>query len=190
MTHDALKSRVRDILNEHGGEDVLSISTDHVLLDEYIERCIPDAVVVLSNAGYRVNPKSITVGTMEDGFILIPDDFISLLALRIQGWKRTVTEISGVDSNEYRWAMNGFTQPGVNGPMCYREGNKLFFLPVADDDIDFGEYNAVYDSEDGLKGDEQAATAVAYMAASLVMALFENDNAKKRLLDIAMEMVK
>lgn len=187
--HDVLLSRVFSVLNEYGGEDLLGISTDRVVLDRYIEQAIADAVVALSNAGYSINVKSADPH-LSDGRLTLPDDFISLVRLRFADWKKDVHRIYDVSSDEYVWAMNEFTKPGVNNPICFRlNRDTLLCLPKSDDAEEF-HYNCTYAKEDGLNGEERAVSAVTYMAAALVMGMFENDNALKRLSDIAMQFLK
>lgn len=53
MEHAKIVQKVRDILNEHGGDDELIIGTDRVLLENYIESAIPDAVIMLAQKGDR-----------------------------------------------------------------------------------------------------------------------------------------
>ena len=51
MTHKEIIDKVRSILNEHGGDDAVSIGTDRVLLGDYIESAVPDAVIMLAQKG-------------------------------------------------------------------------------------------------------------------------------------------
>ena len=193
MEHAKIVQKVRDILNEHGGDDGLSIGTDRVLLDEYIESAIPDAVIMLAQKGYRVNVKTVVLpsGTITD--------YISLVSYKKPLWKKEVTKITERESPEYVMAQNEFTKPGVNTPIVFvnAEGD-LEALPqpsAADirDDLDVVKsdvsYNAKYDGQT-LNAGEKEATAVCYMTAALVLGMFGDDQGKQRLSDISTNMLQ
>ena len=180
MIQSEIISKVRDILNEHGSADVLSIGEDRVVLDEYIKSAIPDAVTMLGAKGYRVNVKSWT--GLTDGKLPM-DGVIAMLCIKLDTWKRAVSTVTAVGTPEYAVAMNEYTAPGPNRPMCYREGDYIVPRPVGTK-IDIGEYNAAYDGT-GINADDDTATAVCYMTAALVMGMFGDDAAKQRLSDIS-----
>lgn len=218
MKHSEITQKVRDILNEHGGDNALSITTDRVLLDEYIECAIPDAVIILAQRGFRVNPKTQNTRnpkTQETGNavvgeqgndIKLPGDFVSLIYVKLGQWKRKVTRVTEVGSPEYNMAMNVYTAPGVNTPMCYKEGDTLICLP--DEPVKSGdtptaesvdsfimEYNAEYkkpedDDTAALTASPKEAAAVCYMTAALVMGMFGDDQGKQRLSDISTNMLQ
>jgi hypothetical protein len=234
MKHDEIIQKVRDILNEHGGDNELNITTDRVLLDEYIECAIPDAVIILAQRGFRVNPKTQNTRnpkTQETGNpktqntgnavveepgndIKLPDDFVSLIYVKLGQWKRKVTRVTEVGSPEYNMAMNVYTAPGINTPMCYKEGDTLICLPdkpVKSDDtpavegddtptvesVDtfIMEYNAEYKQPTeanavALTASPKEAAAVCYMTAALVMGMFGDDQGKQRLSDISTNMLQ
>lgn len=208
MTHNEIVEKVKSILNEHGEVDALSIGDDRVQLENYIAVAIPDAVVMLASKGYRVNAVSFSniTGAVADVVSedLIFDDFISLIYASSPSWIKPVTELTDVNSPQFKMAKNPYTAPGYNNPIGYSEvGGSLFFLP----DMDRletpvkirGFYNAKYnpykkDEETGemvvnedyeLKADPKEATAVCYMAAALVLGMFGDDQGKQRLSDIS-----
>lgn len=185
MEHAKIVQKVRDILNEHGGDDGLSIGTDRVLLDEYIESAIPDAVVMLAQKGYRVN--SADFNSVTDQGITIPEDFISLIVLKLNTWNRAVNVVYSVGSPESIMAQNPCTAPKANSPICWREGDMLKCLPSGET-IGVGEYNATY--KDSLNAEPKEATAVCYMTAALVLGMFGDDQGKQRLSDICTNMLQ
>lgn len=218
MKHGEITQKVRDILNEHGSDNALSITTDRVLLDEYIECAIPDAVIILAQRGFRVNPKTqntrnpktqetgnAVVGEQEND-IKLPGDFVSLIYVKLGQWKRKVTRVTEVGSPEYNMAMNVYTAPGVNTPMCYKEGDTLICLPdkpvksndtptIEGNDTFIMEYNAEYkkpenDNTVALTASPKEAAAVCYMTAALVMGMFGDDQGKQRLSDISTNMLQ
>lgn len=177
-----LRERVRYILNEERDLQ-LSIDTDTVDLDEYIDRALKDAVVMLANLGHRINPKSGMAN--EQGVFNIPDDFISVIAIRCNGWGRSIGKVAEIGSAEYNVAMNEFTAPKKNSPFAYYDGDTIICLPQGEGDV---EYNAALGEE--FYGDERAQMAVAYMAAALVAAVLEDDNSKTRFSNIVTELLK
>lgn len=212
MGHTEIVQKVRDILNERGGDDAISIATDRVLLDEYIESAIPDAVVMLAQKGYRVNV--VEFREITDGGTVYPEDcffkdFISLIIVSSRLWRKDVTKLTDINSPEYKMAQNPYTAPGPNNPIVYskRGAGDLYFMPekVNGTAIELsGLYNAKYnpykaDAETGemvvdenyeLKADPKEATAVCYMAAALVLGMFGDDQGKQRLSDISTNMLQ
>ena len=192
MTHEKVVQKVRDILNEHGKVDAVSITDDRVLLEDYIAVAIPDAVVMLASKGYRVNViKSTSIGNTSCN----APGFISLVSVESPTWNRIVTTLTEVGSPEYIMAMNKFTAPNKNTPICYKkvepilQGVTLHFIP----DITAGEteviFNAQYDGKK-LNAEPKEATAVCYMAAALVLGMFGDDQGKQRLSDISTNMLQ
>lgn len=186
MTLDAdIKQKIRDILNEHGGADSLTISADRVLLDDYITVAIKDAVALLSKNGYRVNTVSLGQEDHEgEGVYSLPQGFLSLVEAKFTNWVRPVTRITEKKEPAFAWAMNEYTPPGVNTPICFRQNGFLHCLPVGE--YEHIEINIAYDGIQ-LHAEERETAAVAYMAAALVMGYFEDDNGKQRLSNIATE---
>lgn len=193
MEHAKIVQKVRDILNEHGGDNGLSIGTDRVLLDEYIESAITDAVVMLAQKGYRVNVETVE---LPSGSIT---DYISLVSYKKPLWKKEVTKITERESPEYVMAQNEFTRPGVNTPIVFvnAEGD-LEALPQPsvegvrnDQDVvkSYVSYNAKYDGQT-LNAGEKEATAVCYMTAALVLGMFGDDQGKQRLSDVSTNMLQ
>lgn len=206
MTHQDIVNKVKDILNEHGEVDALSISDDRVQLENYIAVAIPDAVVMLASKGYRVNVVSFSNAkgfgdvVSED---LIFEDFISLIYATSLYWKKDVTELTELNSPAYKMAQNPYTAPGPNNPIGYLGlGYGLIFLPDIDGNDQpikiYGFYNAKYhpykdngeiDEKYELKACPKEATAVCYMTAALVLGMFGDDQGKQRLSDISTNML-
>jgi hypothetical protein len=188
MTHEDIVQKVRDILNEHGGDDAISISTDRVLLKEYIESAIPDAVIMLAQKGYRVNVKTLNNVDFEDD-VIFEDDFVSLILVRSAQWKKVVTKLTDMNSPEYVMAQNEFTRPGEHSPIVFWDGAYLYSIPGAGSEA-VVVYNAKYDANDGIAAEPKEATAVCYMTAALVLGMFGDDQGKQRLSDIATNMLQ
>lgn len=183
MTHEEIVDKVKNILNEHGEVDVMNIGEDRVQLEGYIESAIPDAVVMLAQKGYAVNVHELE--NLEDGeHCTIPANFISLIEVKLDTWRRAVNTVHSVGSPGYIMAQNEFTQPGPNTPICWKEYDQLFFLPPGDS-FGIGMYNAAYDTEEGINAEPKEATAVCYMTAALVLGMFGDDQGKQRLSDVS-----
>lgn len=192
MEHAKIVQKVRDILNEHGGDDGLSIGTDRVLLDEYIESAISDAVIMLAQRGYAVNKKQYTkedTGTLDEN-----EDFISLVVAKCEEWNRPIHSLTSVDSPVYAMAQNEYTKPGPNSPIAWWDndarGSQLRFAPWNEEKPVYITYNAQYDAKIGIKADPKEATAVCYMTAALVLGMFGDDQGKQRLSDISTNMLQ
>lgn len=179
MNHEDIKQKVRDILNEHGGEDVLMISEDRVLLNSYIDVAIPDAVTLLGSKGHRVNAKVFGNVLSQD----VPEGYIGLVCLKLKTWNKAVVRETVLGSPEYNMAMNGYTAPKANSPVVFVEGDKFVALPVGD--VEYGEYNVVYDANEGINARPKEATAVCYMAAALVCGFFGDVTDKQILMEMA-----
>ncbi|MBE6298528.1 MAG: hypothetical protein E7088_08650 [Bacteroidales bacterium] len=186
ITHDVLIGRIRDVLNEHEGDTLLEIAPDRILLDTYINRAISDAVTAIAAKGFRINERNIkeepVTFSEKKNIYNLPNDFISLIEVKLTGWKLPVTAVTNKDEPKFRIAMNEFTPPGVFSPICYREGKCLVCMPGGSD-AEYINVNVAYNGQ--LNSDEREITAVVYMAAAFVMGYFENDNGKQRLSEIA-----
>lgn len=187
MEHEEIIKKVRSILNELGGDDTVGIVTDRVLLDDYIESAIPDAVIVLANKGYRVNVKTKTGVDLKDS-VVADEGFVSLIKIKGRQWKREVTKLTPLDSTEYIMAQNEFTAPGIHSPIAFWLEDDIYAIPS--DSSATIMFNAVYDKTVGLNAETKEAMAVCYMTAAIVMGIFENDNAKQRLSDISIGMLQ
>ena len=191
MEHAKIVQKVRDILNEHGGDDAINIATDRVLLDEYIESAIPDAVVMLASKGYAVNVYEfdLAVNSGQDRVVLSGDvDFISLISLQLKGWKVATKTVHSIDSPAYIMAMNPYTGPTASKPFCWEYDYSIMAMPPGE--IELGLYNGVYDGAKLYSRGEKEATAVCYMAAALVLGMFGDDQGKQRLSDISTNMLQ
>lgn len=202
MTHKEIIDKVRSILNEHGEVDAMSIGEDRVLLEDYIESAIQDAVIMLAQKGYRVNVSYINKRDAANNIVL-PNDFISLVSIKLHSWNKAVTKITEVGSPEYNMAMNPYTAPGVNTPMCYKEDNKLRCMPDVykaggfdafnlECNVVYNPYNSNGEIDDlaSINADPKEATAVCYMTAALVLGMFGDDQGKQRLSDISTNMLQ
>ncbi len=190
MSEDEIIKKVRDILNEHGGDDAISIATDRVLLDDYIKSAIPDAVVMLAQKGYAVNKKIVSVSDYGDE--RAAGEFISLIGAKSSKWNKEVTKLTPMDSPEFIMSRNQFTKPGPNSPIVWWDDalGELFAEPWADGENVTFIFNKEYDAAEGVNAGPKEATAVCYMTAALVLGMFGDDQGKQRLSDISINMLQ
>ena len=192
MTHQEIVNKVKSILNEHGEVDAVSIGEDRVLLEDYINEAIPDAVIMLAQKGYRVN---VAKSTLISSKSCVAPGFLSLVSVKSPTWNKIVTTLTEVGSPEYIMAMNEFTAPQKNTPICYRtiepilQGVTLHFMPDVVSDQTEVIFNTKYDGET-LNTEPKEATAVCYMTAALVLGMFGDDQGKQRLSDISTNMLQ
>jgi len=190
MTEAEIITKVRAIMNEAGNDVTLGLlSEDTISLDEYIRSVIPDAVnIMIENSPFRcVNRKSATADISESdgaGIIVIPKDYVSLIALQLSGWKRIVSKTFELASEEYKVNANLYTKAGANKPVVFNSYNgddRVLECYPGEKAISLFVYEARYKSTDGLALDpnDPVAIAVCYMCASLVYGIFENDTTSK-----------
>lgn len=167
MEHDEIVNEVLTKLNEHGytSDELSLITDDSVSLVDYVETAIRDAVTKID----RCNPKGIEID--ETGIIALPKDFVSLLEVHGDTWKKVVSIITEKDTPEYNIAMNEYTSPGVHSPMVFRDGIRNLKILPASSGVMY--YNASYDGS-GITG-EYEARLVADLAASIVYKIFGQD---------------
>ena len=114
---DEIISKVKSIMNEIGEEETNSslLDEDTIKIDQYIESCIGDALaMIVLKSAIPVNPNN-NDGT---GYIVLPDDFLKLIAFKMEGWKRTVSEAFPLDSEKAKQQSNEYTRGGNNKPVC------------------------------------------------------------------------
>lgn len=206
MTEQEIISKTKAILNEIGEEDNLSLlSEDTVKIEEYIKSVIPDAVgLVQMNSPIRcINKKSGAVASQilspVDGkcTVIIPEDFVSLIAIKLACWKRVCIISYGMDSEEYKRQCNPVTMAGAYKPVCISgydgTGKRVLMLysAKADTKLDMFYYEAKYTQGTNLDIDanEPITSAVCYMAASLVYSIFENKVTAQELRGIALNFI-
>lgn len=207
MTEQEIITKVRAIMNEAGEEAKLSLlSEDTVKLDEYIKSAIPDAVnIIIANSPVRcVNKKlgptsGVVSGDNGREYIILPDDYVSLIAFKLSGWKRMVAVLYPITSEEYKIQSNEFTRSGTHKPMCFlnysKTGQRIleyYAIGTANPTVvDTFVYEGKYESEEGidLSTNDPLAIAICYMCASLVYSIFENEKTAKEMQIISLNLI-
>ena len=191
ITAQQLQSKVRQLINEIEDDAAVTLlSEDTKALDKHINALMPDAVLLVQNNKAKgvLNPKSVVSLAMptEDigegtGYILLPDDYVQLISLRMNGWKRPCTKAHTANSQMALMQHSRYTRSGVARPVCTEDilpsGQRCLrycCLPKGKNAVvQHFIYEARYDAATGLSGnDESLHKAVAYYCASLLMSLF------------------
>lgn len=159
---------------------------DTLALDDIVRSKILEAVVrVHSNAptylleeGHNFGD-AVFWGDLESGWVLLPQDFMRLIAFEMSDWEQTVyTAISPADpayamQRQRVKALRGTAQKPVCVITTRPEGKALEFYSCKSEDayVSRGQYLPYpkVDEEDGIDICERCYTAVVYAAASLVL---------------------
>lgn len=206
MTEQEIIKKVRTIMNETGEDTNLSLlEEDTIKLDEYIKSVIAEAInIIISNSPVRcVNKKSgnnLTINKTDNdsGYINLPNDYISLIAFKITGWKRISVNVYNPDSEEYKAQCNDFTRAGIYKPICisnYKNGERILeYYAVGTDpnpSIETFIYEAQYDRTVGLNlnMNDPLVDSICYMCASLVYSIFENEKTAKEMQTISINLI-
>lgn len=216
MTENDIITKVKAIMNEIGDEASLTLlAEDTVKITAYIKSAIPDAValVQLHSPVRCVNKKeytgSSTMSTDSDGFIriVLPDDYVQLIAVKLSTWKRVATIAYPYDTQEYYAQANEYTRSKDNKPVVI-EGYKMvtsggstiskrtleMTSSASAPTLEMLLYEAKYTSADTgdvlpLSATDPVALAVCYMTASLVYSYFENKNTSDEMNRIAISLI-
>lgn len=197
MNGEELVKKVRLFVNESDdSSDVSLLSVDTRSLDDTIKELLPQAVAFVqrnkSDACRRVNTvssplvKHIDNDTSGGGRMLLPDDFVSLVHLKLPAWERPVTVLQPAASRLAMRQFNAHTRAGVFNPVAIESFNEdgkrvalLFPAPfttlIAPDSF---VYEAVFDFSVGLQNyDPEMLDAVLYECTALLYTLFERYDA-------------
>ena len=131
------------------------------------------------------------------GYILVPDDFMRLVAFRMSDWERTVYQTVSVTSAEYRCQTSRYK--GIRGnpqkPVCalvsHPEGKALEFYSSHNDKayVHTGLYlpYPVIDRNDGIDICERCYIAVIYTIAALVLTIYKEEAKAASMTELAQQ---
>ncbi len=116
------------------------------------------------------------------GWVLLPDDFMRLIAFRMSDWERTCYNAISVDDPLYDLQSSRYkgVRGNVQKPVCAvvnrSEGKALEFFSCASEDAYIKRATYIpypeIDDEDGIDISERCYTAVVYTTAALVLTAF------------------
>lgn len=202
ITDEELRLKVRQIINEmHDDADVTLLNDDTRSIDEHIMALLPDAVIwVQRNKGWgAVNPKSVAAVTIKNngdgtGEIVLPEDFVRLISIQLDGWQRPCTQMYPSESAVAAAQHNAYTRAGLCRPVCVESYNAdgrtvLSYYSLPKDSVPQLKellYEARYNAEEGVSGCDAALhKAVAYQCAALLFNTFERRDCANSLMGIA-----
>lgn len=134
------------------------------------------------------------------GFIILPDDFMRLVAFRMSDWKRTVFE--AISDNDPQYALQSSKWKGICGnpekPVCAivrrSEGKVLEFYSCSDDTATVVQATYVpipkIDIDGGIDIPEECYQAVVYRAASLALASIGETQLSATMLEISKSLLQ
>ena len=194
-------------MNEIGEDTNTSLlDEDTIKIDEYIQACIGDALLlVIQNSPFEsVNPQTAenlqaTKNADGSGYVILPDDFVSLINFKMEGWKRSVSIAYPLSSEIYKHQTNEYTRGGINKPVCIlsvnADGKKILeYYSVPTDKehkIEVFVYEGGYTPKEpiNIEKNSRLFAALCYMCASLVYSIFENANTSKEMQNIAQRII-
>lgn len=203
---DELVKRVRCLLNEAEEDARLSLlNEDTRSINAHVLKLLPQAVALVQKNKAQglgcVNPKSVDAetGNLIDcgngmAKLVLPNDFVALVSLRLKGWKRSCCYLLAEDSFEAMVLNNGYVGSGVHRPVCVEgvadDGARVVFLsPLPKGEtaqLEHFVYEAAFDVESGLAGNNMLlADAVAYYCAALLYSVFERHDQANAFLSLA-----
>lgn len=134
------------------------------------------------------------------GWVLLPDDFMRLIAFRMSDWERTVYEAISVDDPLY--AKQSSRYKGIRGnvqkPVCAivnrAEGKALEFYACKDNTAMIVRAGYVpyphIDKDDGIDISEKCYTAVVYTVAALVLTTYGEADKASAMTDLAKSIIQ
>lgn len=171
-------------------EDIDTLSLEDIIrskIEEAVRRVEIVAPVYLLEEGHNFGD-AVFWDKLESGWVLLPDDFMRLIAFRMSDWERTVYAAISVEDTLYAKQSSRFK--GIRGniqkPVCAivnrPEGKALEFYSCNSEDafVSCATYLPYphIDADDGIDISEKCYTAVIYTVASLVLTTYgETDKA-------------
>lgn len=201
---DELVRRVRRLVNEAEDDASLSlISEDTRSIDAHIMRLLPQAVALAQrnkgNGVGCVNPRGVDAqdAVIADngdggGVLALPADYVSLVSLQLEGWRRPCGELLPATSGEALAQAGRYTRAGVCRPVAVEgvsaggERVALLYPSPVGATLRHLVYEATFDSTQGLAGGTAVLEdAVAYYCAALLYSVFERGDMAASLMSVA-----
>ncbi len=173
------------------GEDEDTLSLDEIIRSKAVEavrRVESSAPMQYLEEGHQFGD-SVSIDADGSGRVLLPDDFMRLVAFRMSDWERTVYGAIAPAHPQYAQQSSRFK--GLRGtpqkPVCAivnrPEGKTLEFYSCDSDEayVEYATYipYPAIDDSDGIDISERCYEAVIYTAASLVLTAYgEADKAQ------------
>ena len=199
---------VRVAIDMNRGDETLLMEgdSDTLTLDETIHAKLADAVrmvemeapAIMLESGHDFGGEGVFIGKDGKGFVVLPDDFMRLVAFRMSDWHRTVHD--AIDENSPEYAMQSSRWKGICGnpekPVCAivrrPEGKVLEFYSSRDDTASVTQASYVprprIDAVGGIDVAEDCYRAAVYRAAALVLSSL-GDGLSTTMLEISKSLI-
>jgi len=178
-------------------EDIETLSLEDIIRSKIVEavrRVETAAPVHFLEEGHDFGD-AVYWGDLESGWVLLPDDFMRLIAFRMSDWERTVYAAISVDDPLY--AKQSSRYKGIRGnvqkPVCAvvnrAEGKALEFYSCNSEDAYVSRASYLpyphIDEDDGIDISEKCYTAVIYTVAALVLTTYGEADKASALTELA-----
>ena len=178
-------------------EDIETLSLEDIIRSKIVEavrRVETTAPIHFLEEGHNFGD-AVFWGDLESGWVLLPDDFMRLIAFRMNDWERTVYAAISADDPTYAKQSSRFK--GIRGnpqkPVCAivnrPEGKVLEFYSCKDTNafVATGLYlpYPVIDDSDGIDICQRCYTAVIYTIAALVLTTYGEADKANLLMNLA-----
>ena len=178
-------------------EDIETLSLEDIIRSKIVEavrRVETAAPVHFLEEGHDFGD-AVYWGNLESGWVLLPDDFMRLIAFRMSDWERTVYAAISVDdplyakqSSRYK-GIRGNTQKPVCAVVNRAEGKALEFYSCNSQDAYVSRASYLpyphIDEDDGIDISEKCYTAVIYTVAALVLTTYGEADKASAMTDLA-----
>ncbi len=178
-------------------EDIETLSLEEIIRSKIVEavrRVETSAPVHFLEEGHDFGD-AVYWADLESGWVLLPDDFMRLIAFRMSDWERTVYAAISVDdplyakqSSRYK-GIRGNTQKPVCAIVNRAEGKALEFYSCNSEEAYVSRASYLpyphIDEDDGIDISEKCFTAVIYTVAALVLTTYGEAEKASALTELA-----
>ena len=179
------------------GEDVETLSLDEIIGSKIVEgvrRVETWAPVHFLEEGHNFGD-AVFWNELESGWVLLPDDFMRLIAFRMSDWERT--GYRAISAEDPQYAKQSSRYKGLRGtaqrPVCAivnrAEGKALEFYSCKSTDAQVTRASYIpypcIDKNGGIDISEKCYPAVIYTVAALTLTTFGETNKATALTDLA-----
>lgn len=178
-------------------EDIETLSLEDIIrskIEEAVRRVETAAPVHFLEEGHDFGD-AVYWGELESGWVLLPDDFMRLIAFRMSDWERTVYAAISVDDPQYQKqssrykGIRGNTQKPVCAVVNRAEGKALEFYSCNSTEAYVSRASYLpyphIDEDDGIDISEKCYTAVIYTVAALVLTTYGEADKASAMTDLA-----
>lgn len=178
-------------------EDLETLSLEDIIRSKIVEavrRVESSAPVHFLEEGHNFGD-AVYWGEHESGWVLLPDDFMRLIAFRMSDWERTVYAAISVDDPRYEKQSSRYKgiRGNVQKPVCaivnHAEGKALEFFSCNSEDAYVSRASYVpyphIDKGGGIDISKRCYIAVIYTVAALVLITYGQDDKATALIELA-----